>query len=328
MALPPVPHNTPFQVKDTVRIAQPWLQWLEILRQEVSRHNEVEALAHGDLTGVSADQHHAEVHTHTSGDGGGISHSDLDAVVADQHHAQSHTHNGTDSSGLINYFGSVVSETSYGLSSADGVLGTMSRSDHTHGTPVSTTTAHALASFRQIAGGVWGDAWYLAGTVIPSKALFSATLGVLYAVPFLSGRNTAFTGFAMRTSSTTVGTKFRMGIYTNTADTNLYPAALVKDSGELTVSAAETTSLFAAVSLTSDQLYWAVLLSDTTTGFGGNALAGSNNFIGDALGSLGSNRAAHISVANAYGALPSTFPSGAISPTAGSIPGIAIRFSA
>jgi len=56
----------------------------------------VHAHAHGDLTGVTADQHHAQSHTLASHST--KAHSELTGVTADQHHAQSHSlasHTGT-----------------------------------------------------------------------------------------------------------------------------------------------------------------------------------------------------------------------------------------
>jgi hypothetical protein len=71
-------------------------------------HNQVHAidgadhtgsLSHASLTSVTADQHHAQSHTLVSHST--RPHSDLTGVTADQHHAQSHAHTGADGSGTV-----------------------------------------------------------------------------------------------------------------------------------------------------------------------------------------------------------------------------------
>ena len=94
--------------------------------------------SHADLTGVTADQHHAQVHSFTGSDHSGISvsspsagqvlryngsiwanaqlsHSDLTGVTTDQHHAQVHgldsaDHTGTLSWGKVNKTGSSLTD--------------------------------------------------------------------------------------------------------------------------------------------------------------------------------------------------------------------------
>src|SRR3990167_9346068 len=96
MALPPVPYQTDFQDKKMGRITQPWLQWLEQLRNTLNRLVEGQGTTlHEALTDVTSDQHHAEAHTHETG--------------------------------------TVTEEVTYGQAPSEGVLSTVSRSDHTHG---------------------------------------------------------------------------------------------------------------------------------------------------------------------------------------------------
>jgi hypothetical protein len=103
MSLPPVPYQTDFQDKTTTRITQPWLQWLEQLRSTLNRLTTGQGtLLHDELTDVSTDQHHAEVHTHLNGDSGAVSHVELTNVTINQHHDKSHVHL-NDGSGTVDY---------------------------------------------------------------------------------------------------------------------------------------------------------------------------------------------------------------------------------
>jgi len=328
MSLPPIPHTTAFQDSKTGRISQPWLQWLEFLRQEATARNEQGTLAHTDLTGVTADQHHDEVHTHASSTA--ISHLDLSTVTTDQHHAKSHIHDGTDDSGLVNYFGSVVPETSYSQASANGVLGTISRSDHTHGTPAASGT-QALASFRQIAGSTWADRWYVTaenGPRVASPAVVANfNANILFAVPFLSGQNTAVSGLGLYHDSV-ANDLYHVGIYTNTSNSYLYPNALIVD-----VLVNPTTQGFFSTStsatIPANSLLWSVFVGDSAAQLTVIPTASSYIFLGRSSSEMLSGGLSNlITVAFTYAALPSTFPAGAAISTTGNIPGIAIRYSA
>jgi hypothetical protein len=326
MSLPPIPHTTVFQDSKTGRISQPWLQWLEFLRQEATARNEQGTLAHTDLTGVTADQHHDEVHTHTSSTA--ISHLDLSTVTTDQHHAKSHIHDGADGSGLVNYFGSVVSETSYGQASVDGVLGTISRSDHTHGTPAASGT-QALASFRQIAGSTWSDRWYLAPEHVSGASATTANhaANVLFAVPFLSGQNTAISGLGLY-HDTVANDLYHVGIYTNTSNSYLYPDALIVDV-LVNPTGAGFFSTSTTATIPANSLLWAVFVGDSAALLSVIATASAYKFLGRSSSQiLSSSVSSLITVAFTYAALPSTFPAGAAISTSGTLPCIALRYSA
>jgi hypothetical protein len=56
-------------------------------------------------------------------------------------------------------FGTVVAATSFGIASGNGSLLTVSRSDHTHGTPTHTGAAHSTISFSSLAAPTADVAW-------------------------------------------------------------------------------------------------------------------------------------------------------------------------
>jgi len=109
MALPPVPYQTDFQDQKAGRITQPWLQWLEQLRNTLNRLAEGRGTTlHEALTDVTSDQHHAEIHTH------------------------------------VLSFGAVTDLTDYNLTTDDGSSTTLSRSDHSHGSVMSRRNLWAI----------------------------------------------------------------------------------------------------------------------------------------------------------------------------------------
>ena len=57
----------------------------------------------------------------------------------------------TQATGGATSYGSVVAETAFGQSAANGVATTVSRSDHTHGTPAHDATAHSAISLSSLA---------------------------------------------------------------------------------------------------------------------------------------------------------------------------------
>ncbi|RLB44771.1 MAG: hypothetical protein DRH30_00515 [Deltaproteobacteria bacterium] len=87
---------------------------------------------HDELSGVSVDDHHSQVHDHSAGgdDGGLVSHDVLSDVSSDDHHAKSHGHDGADGSGTIQtwedlrplYNGSTVENTEQSIAESGGVV--------------------------------------------------------------------------------------------------------------------------------------------------------------------------------------------------------------
>lgn len=69
--------------------------------------------AHSTLTGVTANQHHAQVHSISGADHTGtLTHAALGSVTADQHHAQVHSISGADHTGTLTHaaLGSVTAD--------------------------------------------------------------------------------------------------------------------------------------------------------------------------------------------------------------------------
>ena len=112
-----------------------------------------------------------------------------------------------------------------------------------------------------------------------------------------------------------VGGKARIGIYTSTSSTNLYPNSLVVDSGEVDVSAIGVKTVVISQSLSAG-LYWFVYVHNT----GSVQLCGSVSTddtspyilgVASDLDPTTGNPRNVLRVSFAFAALPATFPAGA-----------------
>lgn len=164
-----------------------------------------------------------------------------------------------------------------------------------------------------------------AGQMAP---LALAAVDTLYAVPFMSCRSGTVDrlGFEV-TIVGGAGSKTRAGIYTSSGLKNLYPKTLVVDGGEFdTSSGANVKAAVISQLLLPNTLYWFVILSGTATPTVRGVLGPDVWPILGYPSTLGANPQTLLSVAQAYGTLPSTFPAGATA-VSSTIPQIAVRYS-
>lgn len=125
----------------------------------------------------------------------------------------------------------------------------------------------------------------------------------LYAAPFYVPRALSLDRIAVQITAQ-AGENIRFGIYSN--GTNLYPGALVLDSGEVTLSDTQVE----AVTISESKLkgiYWGVILSDGTPSLRG--LIRTFNPLGFSPTDWNSFGMAWV-VSQTYGALPATFTAG------------------
>lgn len=189
-----------------------------------------------------------------------------------------------------------------------------------------------LSWYKQ-AGTTPVECWYICGSPsqpIGLKGTVAPATGTLFAIPFMTGRGGTIDRIAFEvTTVSAAGGKARVGIYSST-DTygNPYPNKLIIDGGEFAVDAATgVKSTTISQALPEGVLLWAVYLcgtaAPTVRGILGQACYG---LLGQPS-TIGTTIYTELSVAQAYGALPSTFPAGAAL-TSATIPLIAIRYSA
>lgn len=161
----------------------------------------------------------------------------------------------------------------------------------------------------------------------------SIPTGTFHAVPFMSGHGGVIDKLSFEV--TTVGganSKARSGIYTNKANTfEVYPDILVVDGGEFDTSAVGGAGVKAATPgsatyLAPNTLYWFVILSGTAAPTVRSIADGAAWSLLGYPSTIGTANRTHIQVAQAYGALPSSFPgSGTIA--SARIPLITVSFS-
>lgn len=191
--------------------------------------------------------------------------------------------------------------------------------------PQYLTQAEADSRYAPVgaAGGDWSahrqagtsplETWHPAGCYLNSVPQAGAVLAdTLIALPFLATRNVTVQRLAVGLPAVVAGNDLRLGIYASAAGGNLYPTSLVADSGN--IPAVGSAPLVATVSatLTAGTLYWLVA---NYSGPGDLTVFGVER--GDCWAPVGwqpTLDAPRVGwrVAMAYGALPATFPAGAV----------------
>ena len=166
----------------------------------------------------------------------------------------------------------------------------------------------------------------LGGTALTTGA---PAAGTMRAVPFrCPNRRGTIDLLAIQVTTLLAGSA-RVGLFRNAdkAGQNLYPGALIVDSGVLDTT---TTGLkSAAVSATYDpgELLWAVHVSSVAATLRCMAIAGIDTSVLGLDTALGTAGGLGISVAHAFAALPATFTAGGAVITAVPIPAIGVRFA-
>lgn len=122
----------------------------------------------------------------------------------------------------------------------------------------------------------------------------------------------------------------RIGAYRNAdaAGQNLYPGALIADSGSISTGTAGVKTYATSISFSPGELLWLAYCSDAAATLRALAVAGCET---DTLGldtGMGTAPGIGYSVAHTYGALPATFTAGGAVISAVPLPALAARFSA
>jgi hypothetical protein len=166
---------------------------------------------------------------------------------------------------------------------------------------------------------------------VVGQAIQAATQAIdtLIAVPFPVGLSCSMDEIAFNVSTLAAGSSARVGIYRATSAKNIYPGALVVDSGAVATTSTGFKNTAVSVNL-KPGLYWSVyvagVLAPQISGWGVSTTNPGNPILGytNANPPLCNHS---LRVAFAFAALPATFPGGAAL-SAG--PGTAIfgRFSA
>ncbi len=151
-----------------------------------------------------------------------------------------------------------------------------------------------------------------------SASAYSAD--ILYAGHFYSGRGGLIDRIGLKvTVAGAGGKKARVGIYNITSESNLYPNALLLDSGELAVDAVAVVEAVVSFVIPADQFLWVAYLTNGTPTVQGGAcrpvMFWDSNY----------TEVLRLQVSQAYGALPATFPAAATM-SAGNSPAVGVRY--
>jgi hypothetical protein len=161
-------------------------------------------------------------------------------------------------------------------------------------------------SYRHHVGNSSHSPWYVAGMAggVNSSG-GNPTIDTLFAVPFIAPkRGGTVSAIGWRGTGTTGNG--RVGIYSNKAADNLYPDALLAETGSIAQSNA-IKSATVSVALTAGAVYWLVYCCSASNTV--NLLDPANTC--DILGTDGSSgQYAAVKAAFTFGALPSAFPGG------------------
>jgi hypothetical protein len=150
----------------------------------------------------------------------------------------------------------------------------------------------------------------------------------IYVIPFWPVRGATIDRIGVNVSAS--GTrKTRMGLYTTTSTTNIYPETLLVDSGEVTYSSASIVSATISAAVGSNFMLWAAVIVDGGTGTAFCIDTGAVSNLFPVVGWPSTGGAAgggYLITAQAFGALPATFPSSATRST-GRPPAVMIRYA-
>lgn len=185
-------------------------------------------------------------------------------------------------------------------------------------------------TYFHVVGTTRFERYHTAGIYSSAATTTAFAIGTLVAVPFVSTRGGTLDRIAFAvTTGGGAGSKARVGIYDSVSDIDPYPNTLVVDGGEYDSTVVGVKNTVINVALTPNKLYFLVYLCGTaaptvraTTTNVMEPIYGMDNAFAATVGTV-------ISVAQAYGALPGTFPSGGtINSAAVVVPTVGLRFSA
>lgn len=189
----------------------------------------------------------------------------------------------------------------------------------------------SLFEFQHVDGGGGIDCNLPAGAVNGTAlSTITVTANRLYAVPFVAPgrRDPLLDRLAVYVTTGVASSNVRFGIYDAVSESNLYPGSLLYDGGTFTSTVSgERRAANPDIVLVPGKLYWATVVSDAAITLRGVASAGVFAMFGisDALSSA--SMQSQLTAAHTFGALPSTYPSGAAS--ASSVPpAIFLRYGA
>lgn len=181
---------------------------------------------------------------------------------------------------------------------------------------------------RQTGTAPW-ERWYF-GNYHGTAGLYVWTnpgVNNIFARPFISPRSGTIDRIQWYQGAGAGAGNTRVAIYAATSDTNLYPGALILDTGDQSTAADGYKTVVVAQALTGSQLYYFCYNSSRAV-----FLYYEPPYDYPILGSFSAASfqlwTRELVIAQAYGAFPANFPAGALKSSANVIPAITVRWSA
>lgn len=159
------------------------------------------------------------------------------------------------------------------------------------------------------------------GSTCTAVATQAATANVLRVLPFIPPVDMTADRISCYVSTLLAG-KVRLGIYSNGA--NLYPDALLADSGELDTGTTGIKDATISVAMTKGTLYWIGYCANAAATYRALAVAALIPIMG-LLNNATPTWGVGWTVGYTYAALPSSYPGSATILAAGSMPIVAVR---
>jgi hypothetical protein len=194
------------------------------------------------------------------------------------------------------------------------------------------TTAFNLAgltppAYQHVNGGSSLSRYMVAGLANATALTTGApAVGTLRALPWVAPAKPGTIDQLAFAVTTLLAGNGRIGLYRNIGQGNLYPAALVADSGSISTVTTGVKTFSINHTYEPGALYWLTYESDSAATLRCLALANCWPINGLDTG-LGTAPGVGISVARTYAALPTPFPTGGAVITAVPLPALAVRIA-
>jgi hypothetical protein len=190
-----------------------------------------------------------------------------------------------------------------------------------------TLAGLTAAAYQHVAGGSGLSRYSVAGLATATALTTGApAVGTLRAFPWVAPAKPGTINQLAFNVTTLLAGNGRIGLYRNAGQGNLYPAALVADSGDISTVTTGVKTFAISHTYEPGALYWLTYESSAAATLRCLAVGGCLAIHGLDTG-LGTAPGVGISVARTYGALPTPFPAGGAVITAVPIPALAVRLA-
>lgn len=177
-----------------------------------------------------------------------------------------------------------------------------------------------------------GDLWHSDNTTNVERWMVPGVTGViarspsvnrLYAMPFFVSQPCTLVQLAVNVTTAGASSGVRVGVYRSAAENDIYPGALLVESGEMDTSSTGVKTSTVNQALTPNRWHWYAFLCKASA----PAVTGVSTYSSGMGVDTAFAYANNLYVAQTYGALPSTFPANPTWNTSATFPVVALKIS-